>query len=92
MEVDPDVVRHRRAEADVALAEIMRKPTTFDEALRQRMKESASGTISVTFDTDPAGNVQRRTKVSKMEIRQADGRVETDIVTETVERRLLSRR
>jgi hypothetical protein len=88
--VDPDAVRHARAESDVALGEIMSKPVSLDAALRERARDSVSGTISVAFETDPAGNVRRRTKVTKLNITGPDGRSETETVTETLERRLIS--
>ena len=90
MEIDPDAVRRARADSDVAVGEIMRKPVTMDAALRERAKESVSGTISVTFDTDSAGNVRWRTKVTKVETKGPDGRSERQTVTETVERRPVS--
>ena len=90
MEIDPDGVRRARAESDVAVGEIMKQPVTLDAALRERAKESVSGTISVTFDTDSAGNVRRRTKVTKVETKGPDGRSESQTVTETVERRRVS--
>ena len=89
MEIDPDSVRRGRAEADVAVGEISGKPVTLEAAVRARAKETVSGTISVTFATDPAGNVKRRTRVVKLEIREPDGRVETRTATETLERRLV---
>jgi hypothetical protein len=92
MPVDPEAVRRARAESDVAVGEIMNKPVSLDAALRERAKETVSGTISVEFETDPAGNVRRRTKVTKLDITGPDGRSETDTVTETLERRLISRR
>ena len=48
MQIDPDAVRRARAESDVAVAEIMRKPVTLAAALLEREKESVSGTIAVT--------------------------------------------
>jgi hypothetical protein len=92
MPVDPDAVRHARAESDVVVGEIMNKPVSLDAALRERAKETVSGTISVTFETDQAGSVRRRTKVTKLDIAGSDGRSETETVTETLERRLISRR
>ena len=80
------------AESDVVVGEIMDKPVSLDAALRERAREIVSGTISVTFETDPAGNVRRRTKVTKLDIKGPDGRSETRTVTETLERRLISRR
>jgi len=87
MEIDPDAVRRARAETDVAVAEIMQKPVTLKAALRERARESVSGTISVTFDMDAAGNVRSRTKVTKVEIKGPDGRSESQVATEMVERR-----
>jgi len=91
MPVDPDAVRRARAESDVVVGEIMNKPVSLDAALRERAKEMVSGTISVTFETDRAGDVRRRTKVTKLDITGPDGRSETRTVTETLERRLISR-
>jgi hypothetical protein len=88
--VDPDAVRRARAESDVVVGEIMKKPVSLDAALRERARETVSGTMSVEFETDPAGNVRRRTKVTKLDITGADGRSETETVTETLERRLIS--
>lgn len=92
MEVDPDAMRRARAESDVAVGEITRKAVTLDAALRERAKEAVSGTILVTFDTDSAGNVLRRTTVTSLEIKKPNARSETQTVTETVERRLPSGR
>jgi hypothetical protein len=90
MEIDPDAVRRARAESDVALGEIMREPVTLVTALRERTKESVTGTISVTFDADSAGNVRRRTTVTKVETKGPDGQSESQTITETVERRPVS--
>jgi hypothetical protein len=87
MPVDPDAVRRARAESDVVVGEIVRKPVTLDAALHERAKETISGTISVAFETDSAGNARRRTKVTKLDIEEPDGRSETQTVTETLERR-----
>jgi len=92
MPVDPDAVRRGRAESDVVVGEIMNKPVSLDAALRERAREIVSGTISVEFETDLAGYVRRRTKVTKLDIKGPDGRSETQTVTETLERRLISRR
>jgi hypothetical protein len=88
MEIDPDAVRRARAESDVIVGEIVGKPVTLDAALSERSKESVSGTISITLVTDPGGNVQRRTKVTRVEIRGPDGRQESQTATEIVERAL----
>jgi len=91
MPVDPDAVRRARAESDVVVGEIVKNPVSLDAALLERAREIVSGTISVTLETDPAGNVRRRTKVTKLDIKGPDGRSETRTVTETLERRLISR-
>jgi hypothetical protein len=92
MPVDPDAVRRARAESDVVVGEIMNKPVSLEAALRERAKEVVSGTISIAFETDRAGNVCRRTKVTKLDIKGPDGPSETETITETLERRLISRR
>ncbi|HEV2747120.1 MAG TPA: hypothetical protein VGW34_07460 [Allosphingosinicella sp.] len=90
MEVDPNAIRRARAQADVVVGEIMREPVTLDTAFRERAKENIRGTISITFDTDAAGNVRRRTRVTKLEIERPDGESETARAREKVERRLVS--
>ena len=78
--------------AVMSLGEIVKKPVPLDAALSQRATEIISGTISITFETDSAGNLLRRTKVTKLDIRGPDGPSETETVTEKLERRLISRR
>lgn len=85
--VDPQGVRQGRARSDVVVAQLMRKPTTLDAALRARADEKITGTILITFDTDPAGQIRRRTKVMKLLITTPAGRAERKTITETVERR-----
>lgn len=92
MPVDPDAFRRARAESDVVVGEIMKKPVSLDAALGRRATEIISGTISIAFETDSVGNVLRRTKVTKLDIHGPDGPSETQTVTETLERRLISRR
>jgi hypothetical protein len=87
--VDPEAVRRSRAEADVILGEIMNAPVSLEAALRKRAQEAVSGTVSVTFDTDPEGNVRRRTTITRVEIKGADGRSETRTTSQILERRRL---
>jgi len=91
MAVDPDAVRQDQAEADVVVATIMRKPLTREAALHARAAEDVSGTIAITFETDPVGHVRRQTKVTTLHIKGRDGQIETRTTTETLERRLVSR-
>lgn len=92
MPVDPDVVLRERAEADVIVAELGGKTLTLDSALRARAAERVSGTITITFDTDTAGNVRRRKKVTKLETKREDGQTDTRTTIETLERRPVPRR
>jgi|GEM_PF-648672 len=92
MPLDAERVRRQRAEADVAVGEIMHKPVTLEAALRERAKERVSGTIAVELEADSAGNVRRRTRVVKVETRAADGRTEKQTSTQTLERRLMEER
>lgn len=89
LEINPDAVIRARAESDVAVGEMMQKPVTLDAALREREKEDVSGTISVTIETDRAGNTWRRTKVIKVETKGPNSLTGSQTVTETVERRLV---
>jgi len=90
MSVDANAVRRARAESDVVVGEIMKKPMSLEAALQERAREVISGTISVAIETDPAGNVRRRTKVTKLYTKGRDGRSETQTITETLERRRIS--
>jgi hypothetical protein len=91
MEIDPETVRREQAQSDVVVGELMNKPVSFDAALNKHAADAISGTISVTFDTDAQGNVWRRTKITKLEIKEADGKAESKTVTETLERRPVPR-
>jgi hypothetical protein len=90
--LDPKAVQRERAEADVVIGEITRKPVTLEAALAERAKETVSGTIEVTIDADPAGNVRRLTKITKSQTKRSDGSLETETEMETLQRRLISSR
>jgi hypothetical protein len=87
--IDPNVVQRDRAQSDVVVGEITRKAVTLDAALAQRGKEKVTGTIEVSIDADEDGNMRRLTKVTRSETKKSDGTMQTDVATETVERRLL---
>ena len=89
MVIDPSIVRRERAQTDIAVAEMTQKSLTLDAALRARAAEQISGTISASFDTDSAGHVLRKTRTTKLEIKRADGKLETQTIRETVERKLV---
>ena len=90
MAIDPDTVRRARAQSDVVTGEIMRKPVTFEAALRARSAEEISGTIAVTFEIDAGGHVGRQTKVITENVKGPNGQLETRTVTQTLEGRLVS--
>jgi hypothetical protein len=89
--VDRNAVIRERAQFDLVMAELSKKPLTLDAAIRARSSETVSGTISIYFDTDALKQVQRRTKVTKQKIARANGKSETQNITETVERKILPR-
>lgn len=92
LEIDPDVMRRQRAEADVAVAEMTRKaPLTLEAALQARQGNRISGTIVTTFEMDSAGRLTRRRRVTQVGIADQAGSLERETTTETVERRLVSR-
>lgn len=91
LEIDPDAVRRVRAESDVVVGEIMRKPVTFEAALLQQANVRVSGTITVTLEADSAGQLKRRTRVTNTVTTGPDGKSEKETATETVERRLVRR-
>lgn len=91
MVIDADKVRHEKAEADVIVGQITGEPISAEQAQRKRAKMQISGTIEVTLETDPSGNVIKRTVIYKMELVDADGGGEKSLVTEVLTRKLISR-
>lgn len=87
LQIDPNAVRLSRAESDVVVGEITRTPVTLEEARRKRAQEQVSGTVSLTFETDSAGAVRRRTAITTLETKRADGTTERETRTEITERR-----
>lgn len=89
MEIDPDAVRRERAESDVVVGEITKKPVTLGVALSRHAEDVISGTIAVTFDVDAQGNVWRRTKITRLELKEPDGKSSVMTTTEILERHKL---
>lgn len=87
--VDPDAVRRARAESDVVVGEVLGKPVLLEEALAKRSQDRISGTISISFDTDPVGNIWRRIKETRMTTTGPDGETNEEMAKEVVERRLV---
>lgn len=91
MKVDPEALRRSSAESDVVVGEIMGKAVRLEAALAARAREDISGTVTTTFKTDPAGQVQQKTVVSKIAIKVPSGKVQTEAVTTVTTRRKVAR-
>ena len=89
MAINPKVVQHDRAEADVVVGEITRKPVTFEAAFAERAKEALSGTIEVTIDVDASGNWSRLTKITKSKTKEPDGAVKIETAREILQRHVI---
>lgn len=89
LQVDPDAIRRAQAQSDVAVGEIMNKPTSLEAAMREHSRETISGTIVVTFEVDLAGNLVRRTKITNVQLKKPDGRSSMNTATEILERNRL---
>lgn len=90
MEIDPTIVQRLRAETDVAVAEIMQKPTTLEAALRERANEGISGTIITSFDLNAQNDIVRRTTSTTMRTAPSNGRSESETSKVITERRRVS--
>lgn len=88
--VDPAAIRRLRAQTDVGVAELMHKPLTLETALNNHETETITGTITITFDLDATGQALGRTRVKVVQIAWANGRVDTQTVTETLTHSALS--
>lgn len=84
--IDANVIRRERARMDLGVAELMRKPLTFDEALKAHANEAINGTITVTFDMGNDGEVLRRTRARVIRTASKNGRIDTETLTETLTR------
>ncbi|MEO9131187.1 MAG: hypothetical protein ABI240_08265 [Sphingomonas sp.] len=91
MAIDPAGVRRERADADIAGAELRQQSLTLEAALRARAAEAISGTITITFETDATGVVQRRTRATTLEIKGPGPRLERQTVKDTMMRRRVTR-
>lgn len=85
--VDPNVIRHQQAEADVEIAQILKKPLTLNDALQAQAKQQISGAIEITIETDRDGIVLRR--VRKVTIRSigADDVAKDSTLTQITQRK-----
>jgi hypothetical protein len=90
LKVDPEAVRRAEAATAVVVGEILRKPVTLEDALRERAKMVAIGTVVVTFNVDAKGAVRRKAKITKTQIQDADGSSISRTATQTIDRTLIS--
>lgn len=65
----------------------MNEPVKLEAALQERSEDIVTGTISVTFETDTTGTPKRRTKITKLTTQRPDGVTETEVISESIERR-----
>lgn len=89
--IDPNFVRRSRAESDVVLAEISRKTLSFDAAFAAQARSDISGNITTTFETDSTGRAYRKTVATTIEIKGANGKVETQTARTVITRRKITR-
>jgi hypothetical protein len=85
LEIDPNSVRRASAQSDVIVGEISQKPVTLDAALRDHQADVVTGTMKVTFERNGAGEVFRKTTVTKMTVKTGN-QSETRTVTQKIER------
>ncbi|MEE9433641.1 MAG: hypothetical protein V3V15_05335 [Sphingorhabdus sp.] len=90
MRIDPEIFLREQAASDVILAEITGEPVTLEDALLARSTDRYSGTITITFDTDSSGRIVRKTRVTRLQIERAGGKLEKSTATTILERRLIS--
>ena len=62
---------------------------TLEAAQRERAQQQVSGTVSITFETDSAGDVRRRIVVTELKTQHAHGKSERETRTVILERRRL---
>jgi hypothetical protein len=86
--VNPEKVKISKAETDVIVGKVLRKPKSYEDALASQADHIISGTISVTIEASSSGQITKRTNITKLRV-EADGEVETTSSTVTLERRPL---
>jgi hypothetical protein len=84
--LNPDFIRRTRAESDVVVGQILKKPVTLEEALAGQGRQSISGEISDQFETDQTGRIIRRTTTTTIVTVGEDGKGRTSTSVRTLER------
>jgi hypothetical protein len=88
--IDADFVRKEKAESDVVVAQILGEELTLQEALAARSAEEITGTLTITFETDPLGRIRQRTTLAEIKTVDASGVEEASTNTRTITRELVS--
>lgn len=86
MALDAEYERRQRAQIDATVAEMSGKQKTLEAALKEWQDRRVAGTIITTFLRDPSGQVVSRTKVTRVETVDDDGKREVQTETETTTR------
>ena len=89
--INPEMLRRQQAEADAALSDIMGDRAELRAFREARAPKQISGTVRIRFENEAAAGTLRRTRVIRLETERMDGSRENRTVTETVERRLVTR-
>ncbi len=87
LQIDPEKVKRAQAESDVVVRKIMGETKSLEDALAQQDTQKISGTISVEIETNPSGQIRKRTNVTKLRVEEAGGEVETRTSKVIVERK-----
>lgn len=87
LQINPAAVQRSRAEGDVTVGEVMKEPVTLEAALAEQRLKRVAGTMTISFDTDGAGGVNRRVKKTVVRTAEPNGDTETQTSTEILERR-----
>lgn len=83
--IDGDELKRRRAEQDVAVAQMMGRTVTLESALAARAGEQVSGRLDVAIDVDADGRPAHRARIMTIDITSASGAHERTIATETTD-------
>jgi hypothetical protein len=85
--INPDKVRQGDAETDVVVSKIMGKPKSLEEASRDQVGKKISGTMLIEIEADPSGFVRKKATVTKVQVEEPDGKIESRLATVIVERK-----
>ena len=87
--IDADVLRRHAVDNELVLAEIMNRPMTREAAVAAHVRDTYSGTITLTYEANDQGRVTRRTRRAQLREQIQDEDVTNREVVHVVERRPL---